>query len=287
MKQKSMRLPIAVTLLVFACSANAGACNNPPSESSPGFTVGAYDPTAGSTNITSTTLSGTCTKTGGNTTTYTVAAGTGLNFSGTNRAKFGAANFINYFVSTSAACGNTWNAANPITLSFTASGTQMATFYGCVTSGQFVAAGTYSDTVIMSTVNNGVTTANAGTFAVSITVASVCNLTTAPGTITFNYTAFGGVATGNTTFRVTCNPSLPYSADIGGGATGGGVVSGLNYLLGINTIGTGGTNPLGGTGSGAAQTLFINGTMAAGQAGTCAGSTCLLVTDPRTLTITY
>ena len=139
----------------------------------------------------------------------------------------------------------------------------------------------------MSTVNNGITTANAGSFAVSITVVSICSLTTAPGTIAFNYTAFGGATTANTTFGVTCNPSLPYSADIGGGATGAGVVSGLNYSLGINNIGTGGTNPRNDTGTGAAQTRFINGTMAAGQAGNCAGSTCALVTVPRTLTITY
>ena len=66
-----------------------------------------------------------------------------------------------------------------------------------------------------------------------------------------------------------------------------GVVSGLNYSLGLNAIiNSGGSSPLASTGTGADQTFYINGNMAAGQAGTCATGTCS-ATNTHTLTITY
>ena len=65
-----------------------------------------------------------------------------------------------------------------------------------------------------------------------------------------------------------------------------GVVTGLNYALALNTVNTGGVNPLTSVGNGLAKTFFINGTMAAGQAGACAAAACT-GTQARTLTITY
>ena len=221
---------------------------------------------------------------------YTVAAGTGFHFSGgSNRANSGA-NFIRYSVATDVGCSTTWNGANLFTFSFignpAAPSPQPITYYGCVSAGQYVAAQTYSDTVTMTTTNPipGATSTN--TFPISITVASRCTMITPPGALAFTYTAFGAAQTANTTFGIICNSLLPFSADIGGGATGSGVVSGLNYSLAINTSVSGGSNPRASTGTGATQTFYINGTMAAGQAGTCASGTCSGA-DPRTLTVTY
>ena len=63
-----------------------------------------------------------------------------------------------------------------------------------------------------------------------------------------------------------------------------GVVSGLNYTLQINgqTPPVNNRNP----GPGLAQTHTINGSMPAGQAGTCSTGTCT-GTQAHTLTITY
>ena len=283
MKPNYMQLPIAAILLVAAFSACAGPCNDPPAVSSSGFTIGAYDPATGSITSTSTTVSGGCTKTGGNTATYTVSAGQGLNFSGgSNRAKSGS-NFINYSVTTDLGCSLVWNTVNVFTFSFAASGSQSKTYYGCVPAGQYVAALTYSDTVTMTTNNGGVISTSA--FPVSITVAPKCILSTGPGTIAFGtYTAFAAVSSSNnTTFATTCNNLLPYSMALD--ATSG-VVVGLNYSLAINTTSTGGSGTLNSNGTGAVQSFFINGVIAAGQAGTCASGSCS-GTAARTLTITY
>lgn len=284
MKWKFIQLPLAATFLFAANLVGAGTCNDPPPVSSSGFTISGYDPVTATTTSTSTTLTGGCTKSGGNADTYTVGAGQGLNFSGgSNRAKSGA-NFINYSVTTDIGCSMIWNGTNTFLFSFTSNVSQSPTYFGCMPAGQYVAALTYQDTVTMTTNHGGLLSSN--TFPVSITVASRCKLSSAPGAIAFTYTAFGAAAPpSNTSFGIICNQSLPFSADVGGGATGSGVVSGLNYSLGINTSGSGGTNPLSSTGIGATQTFFINGTMAAGQAG-CTGGTCS-PTDPRTLTITY
>jgi hypothetical protein len=56
------------------------------------------------------------------------------------------------------------------------------------------------------------------------------------------------------------------------------VAVGLQYTLALSAPG--------GTGTGLAQPYSVNGTMPAGQAGTCAGANCG-VTQVRTLTITY
>jgi hypothetical protein len=55
-------------------------------------------------------------------------------------------------------------------------------------------------------------------------------------------------------------------------------VIGLNYTLALSAAS--------GTGSGAAQSYTINGSMASGQAGTCTLGTCA-GTSARVLTVTY
>ena len=117
----------------------------------------------------------------------------------------------------------------------------------------------------------------------NISTPSVCAITTAPGTLTFTYTAFGAAQTASTSFQPTCTIYLAYSMALSATSD---VVSGLNYSLALNTINSGGSNPLASTGTGAAQTFYINGNMAAGQAGTCATGICS-ATNTHTLTITY
>ena len=97
-----------------------------------------------------------------------------------------------------------------------------------------------------------------------------------PGTVAFSYTAFAAVAaTASTSFSARCSTSTPYTMALDANV---GVVSGLNYSLALSA--------LSGSGNGALQSYTVNGSMAAGQAGTCASSSCT-ASDPRTLTITY
>jgi spore coat protein U-like protein len=87
--------------------------------------------------------------------------------------------------------------------------------------------------------------------------------------------AFGAVANASTTFGVTCTSTLPYTMALD--ATSG-TVLGLNYTLALSAAS--------GTGNGVLQTYAINGSIAAGQPGTCATGSCA-ASQPRTLTITY
>ena len=165
---------------------------------------------------------------------------------------------------------------------------QTFTYYGCAAAGIITSpAGTYTDLVTLAlsatTTAGLVTTTTNGSLNVSITVNPECVFSTAPGAIAFAYTAFGSAVAANTTFGTKCTNLLPYSMALD--ATSG-VVSGLNYTLALNTSGSGGSSPLGSTGTGVAQTFFVNGNMAAGQAGTCAGASCA-ASNTHTITVSY
>jgi spore coat protein U-like protein len=275
MKPRSIQLVLIMVFMLVAAGAQAGPCSI--NSFSPGFA--ATYVSASPTNMSSTTLDVSCTKTGGNTANPTVAAdGGNAPSNGLNQAFF-AGNPISYFVSTVSNCSNTWNAANPITFSFTTSGTAQKTFYGCIPTGQnLVPAGTYLDTVNMTV--DGVSTAS---FTVSIKVEPLCAISSAPGTIAFTYTAFGAAQLAYTSFNTTCTRLHSYTMALDSGS---GVAGGLNYSLRLNTTqNSGGTISLNPTGIGGAQTFYINGNMAAGQAG-CASGTCS-GTNPHKLTITY
>ena len=217
---------------------------------------------------------------------YTVGADNGLNAGGGfNQAALGASR-LQYDLYKDAACGVRWKIAggnriaDTMTLSGTTATSKQSNYWGCITTSQTLPAGVYSDTVTMTLSVGGLT----NTFPVNISTPSVCTITTAPGTLSFTYTAFGAAQIANTLFRPNCTIYLPYSMALS--ATSG-VVSGLNYSLGLNAmINSGGSSPLASTGTGAAQTFYINGNMAAGQAGTCATGTCS-ATNTHTLTITY
>jgi len=135
-----------------------------------------------------------------------------------------------------------------------------------------------------------------GTFNVTINFSSSCSVNTTGLTPVFNYTSLQGAAASFATpqsFTVTCTNSAPYtlSLDAGGaGYTGTylapngtytNTASGLQYTLALPLATTG-------TGTGAAQTWALTGSMVPGQGGTSCGAlgVCAFA-DTHTLTVTY
>ena len=114
-------------------------------------------------------------------------------------------------------------------------------------------------------------------FNVTVNLTSACTMT-APSPVAFTYTSFQGTAATSTggAFSVSCTNTLPYTVAITGASTS---VIGLTYGLSLSASS--------GTGNGAAQSFNINGTMASGQAGTCATSTCAGTDSTHTVTVTY
>ena len=264
---------------------------------SPGFAT-AYVTSNPTTNITATSFAVTCTSDnrGGRrpaSVRYQVRASNGLNALGTqNRAAKGAAR-LNYSVATNATCATAWKNPNDLptiranfTMARNTTVTNTYVYYGCIPAGQLATApvGNYTDTVTMTFRRTGGATFIPGTFPVVIVAPATCTLSTPPAGVAFTYTAFRPTAAlASASYGVTCSSLLPYTMALDATV---GVVTGLNYTLALNTLGTGGVNPLTSTGTGVAQSFFINGSMAAGQAGRCASAVCAGA-QVRTMTITY
>jgi spore coat protein U-like protein len=290
MRLNSFHLFLIIALLFFATGAQAAiSC----SISAPSLVTG-YD-AAAPTNSNQTYFTVSCTRglaTDPLSVAYSASVDNGLQPVGiNNRAAFGA-NRMKYDTYSDAACGTLWKSNKPIagTITFTTTGTvsTQTTYYRCIPTGQAgLVVGPYTDTVILtlSYGPNPQSTAT-GSFNVSITPPSNCQITTSPANINFTYTAFGGAVLANTSFSTFCSSLLPYTMALDATFD---VVTGLNYTLALNTTAnTGGANPRASTGTGAIQTFFINGNMAAGQAGTCSTSAAPCTgSQARTLTITY
>ncbi len=126
-----------------------------------------------------------------------------------------------------------------------------------------------------------------GNFNVRVNLTPVCQLTTnTNGTSTgttdliFNYTSFGAAQNPSSTFLVKCTTGLAYTLALDGTGFGGSTTAlGLAYTLALAAPASAGT--------GANQTYTINGSMAAGQAGTCAAAAGCNNTTARTITLTY
>lgn len=145
-------------------------------------------------------------------------------------------------------------------------------------------------------------TAVSPAFNVTVTLTSACTITT-PATVAFTYTALGAAANAaGGGFSVTCTNTLPkavtFTGALGGGtqgattATGTFTATNLNYILGISgaagaAVAGAGSSTVAAAGTGAVENYFVNGTMAAGQAGTCATATCLGTVTGTTLTVTF
>jgi spore coat protein U-like protein len=285
-----------LALLVFVTSAQARVTCT---VNSPGFAT-AYPMSGGALNITATNFTVTCTnnRRRARTVTYQVGVNNGANAVGTqNRARRGGSR-LNYDLYSDLGCTNQWQntavgnriPAPAVTFTSTPGIPDVRTFsfYGCVPAGLTVpATGTYTDTVTMSftgSVSGGGITFTPGTFPVSIIAPATCSFSQMPGDIAFSYTSFSATdVLANTSFQATCTNLLPYTIALD--ATSG-VVTGLNYSLALNTVGTGGANPLTSRGNGVAQTYFVNGTIVAGQSGTCTAGICT-GSQIHSLTITY
>jgi spore coat protein U-like protein len=221
---------------------------------------------------------------------YTLRANDGLNANAPpiNRAAApgGGANRIEYELYRTAAGSGPWNntalTAFSGTVNFGTSTTMNATdskpFYARITALQNVKASTFTDTVTMTLFNSVGTQINTGTLAVSIINTTSCQFTTPPGTITFDYTSFQTTAaTANTPYSVRCTTGVSYTPSLS--ATGGTLLN-LTYTLALS-------NPATVTANGLPQAYTINGSIAAGLAGTCSWATCTSLPQSRTLTITY
>ena len=256
--------------------------------SSAGFST-AYSQTSPLTNITQTSITVSCTRalsTDPSSVAFTLQADNGLQSNGiNNRAKFvsgATSNFIRYDVFRDAGCTSQWKGNSATiagSISFASTGTvsQAITYWGCVTAAQTgLAAGTYTDTVgVTLSYGPNPQSSYATAFGVSIATPAVCNVSTAPGTISISYASFGPQVTAATTFGATCTNSLPYTMALDATA---GVLSGLQYTLALSTPSS--------VGTGLEQSHSITATVVAGQAGTCTTANCT-ASAIRTLTITY
>jgi len=267
--------------LLTLCATGASAAVT-CSITSPGFTAG-YDPAAVGNNITQTFFTVTCSRTLASdpvSVNYATTVNNGNNPQGqNNRAIFGAG-FIRYDVFRDAACGTKWKGATTISGSVNMptvnqSYSSNSTFWGCVAPLQGPPAGTYTDTVVMALVYNTPVQAAGGSFPVTIFSPSSCSISQSPSTITMNYTSFGALATGSTTYGVTCTTGMSYTMALDATA---GTILGLNYTLGLSAGAS--------TGTGAQQMFNVNGSIVAGQSGTCPTTNCT-ASQLRSITVTY
>jgi spore coat protein U-like protein len=137
-------------------------------------------------------------------------------------------------------------------------------------------AGTYTDIVTVTVRNSAGTMLSQTSFNVTIITNASCTLTSPPGNINLAYTSFQvAAASASTNFGVNCTTGIPYTMALD--ATSGTLV-GLNYTLALSQTSSNGT--------GVAQTFSISGSIAGGQAGTCATGSCS-GSATRTLTVTY
>ena len=216
-------------------------------------------------------------------TTYTVNADNGLDPNvNQNRSQFGAFR-LRYDLFRSSACTGAWrpgggfrlpNPDGTITMSGLTTTTVTVNYWACIPAGITRPAGTYTDSVIMTPTYSAGVIGSTSTFPVTIITPPTCSITSGPGTITLNYTAFGGAVSANTNMDVTCSSTLPYTMAVSPATA---VLTGILYGL---------TLPGSSTGTGVAQTHTITGTAVAGQAGTCSGGPCT-ATQSTTVTITY
>jgi spore coat protein U-like protein len=268
-----------LALLILALPGTAAAAYNCNVTSS-GFSA-VYSPTVPGANVTQATATITCTRAASdaNSMNFLVLANNGSHATGNqNRAAFGAS-LINYDLYRDGACGSQWsgfaNIGGTVSFGGSLSASETIDYWACIPPGQTgKAAGTYTDTVTLTLVYSFLRT-DTGLAPVTIVTPPSCNLTTAPSNLVFDYTAFGPAANASTNFGVTCTSTVPYTMALD--ATSG-TLLGLNYALSLSANSA--------TGSGVQQMYSINGTMAAGQAGTCASGSCT-ASQGRTLTITY
>ena len=137
-----------------------------------------------------------------------------------------------------------------------------------------------------------------GSFNVIVNLTPACQIasTTTFGAtatltdITLNYTAFGAIQQGATSFNVRCSAGLAYDVKVDSDSVS---TLGLTYTLGVapgasTTAYTGGaTGLVGEVGATAGKAYKIGAEIAAGQGGTCAVAAGCSSTTGRTVTVSY
>lgn len=247
-----------------------------------------YSPTVATDNITTGTWTVSCTRLGTDSATlnYSIAATNGLQLAGgSNRVRRGAtADYYNYEIYrlTPYINANRWQGNSRFTGTLVFGASLSASVSGVFDlrvpgSQTVVTAGTYTDTVTITLRDTGTgTTLNTGTFNVNVITTNSCQITTAPGNMSFVYTSFqAATVNASTTFDARCTTGLPYTMALD---VTSGTLLGLNYLLSLPVASA--------TGNGIVRTFTINGSIAGAQAGTCAAATCA-GSQTRTLTISY
>lgn len=274
--------------------------------SSSGWASG-YSTTAvvNATGAASTTINCSRLATDPTTATYTLSASNGLTPSGQINQGLSGASKIQYNEYQNATCATLWGPSPPAknafagTINFGTGLTLSVTqpYYYCIAAKQAVAAGNYTDTVTETLTYatgaaGGATAIATATHPALIIVNPVCTITTPPGALSFSYTSLQATpAAASTSFSVTCTNQLPYTAGVDLYTVTDAAVNityTLNVGLSIRPAGSVYTPgaALSVTGTGAAQTISIDGNIAAGQSGTCTSAVCLGTTT-RTLTIAY
>ncbi|HEX2547970.1 MAG TPA: spore coat protein U domain-containing protein [Ramlibacter sp.] len=242
-----------------------------------------YNPFLAAFNDSSGIFSVNCTRTRGGqnrfTTTYSVRADNGLNFTTTRRLRNGAF-YLNYalyrnYPTCTTAWGNT--AAAGFTLNNSATGANDVTtnpnplsggtsYCFRITGGSSTAIpGTYTDTVQVTIFDGNGTQRGTVSVTLSTTVVPTCSVTSAPASVNLTYTSFQATApSANSPFQLRCTNSTTFSLGFDTPVVGvNDRVQGLNYNLT--------TSAAGGTGTGVPQNYTVTVTVPAAQAGTCTG----------------
>lgn len=220
-------------------------------------------------------------------TTYRLRVNNGLYAAGgSNQASDGGTGRIKYdFYRTAPgtdewANGGTTDFEGTISFGTALSASLTLPFYSRIPAQQNVAAAIFTDTVGLNLRYHDGSghVLTDSTIGVSINNTSLCLLTSPPTQLTFNYTSFQTTAaTASSPYTVRCTLNETYTMTLD---AGGGTLLNLDYTLTLS-------NPGGRTGTGMPENFTIDGSIAAGQAGTCATGVCTSAPQTRTLTITY
>ena len=217
---------------------------------------------------------------------YSVTVNNGVNNNGVNNNVVLGGDLIRYDTYKTGCAGSRWgNASISDTISWAANQTGIVTrnttYWACMnTASNPGTSGDHTDTVTMTmTYDPG--TGNlqlTGTISVDIYAPATCSIPagSGPGSIDLAYTSFSStVVSGTTTFQTQCTVSMPYTMAL---SPTGGTLAGVAYSVALS-------NPTP-NGTGAAQTFTITASAAAGQSGTCSGTSCLQ-SQIHTLTVSY
>ena len=288
----------ALALLLAATSARSQSCtvivNNLSSTT-------AYDPFSSTNNDTQGGILLTCTRAPSDQkfpANFWVGVGTGAACAGSaGRLKSGTSDCLTYALYQNySTCSSAWGGTTGILLAnsntkgsdtVTNPSPESASFCFRINALQTTAkpsSPSYTDTLTVEvrSTNNAGYLWGGTSFTLSTNVNAACSFTTPPGSLVINYTSFSTTAsTGTSNFALRCTNSTPYTLALDQTSVTDNALN-LAYTLALSASS--------GTGSGVAQSYTITGTMAVGQAGTCASASCTnnaATNKSRTLTVTY